>query len=337
MVTKLLPADEAGIAEAAALLRNGQVAAIPTETVYGLAANALDEAAAQKIFEAKGRPGDNPLIVHIASMNTLRKLAADIPPVAIRLAGAFWPGPLTLVLKSTGKVASAVSAGLPTVAIRMPGDERALEVIRRAGIPLAAPSANRSGSPSPTTAAHVMADLAGKIPLVLDGGPAPVGVESTVLSLVEEPLLLRPGFVTREEMEAELGMEIPVSKAVQQPLNEGERPQSPGMMYRHYAPLAKVTLVEGSAEDYKKFLKERAEDGVWALCFTGEAPEGIPAISYGDEGDAASQAAGLFAALRELDERGARTAYAHVPKREGVGLAVYNRLLRAAAFRLVRL
>lgn len=337
MQTKLLPADEAGIEQAAALLRAGQAVAIPTETVYGLAANACDEAAVQRIFAAKGRPQDNPLIAHIASMDMLHELAAEVPPEALRLAEAFWPGPLTLVLKSAGRVAAGVSAGLDTVGIRFPANEAAQSVIRAAGFPLAAPSANRSGSPSPTTAAHVMADLEGRIPLVLDGGPAPVGVESTVLSLVHGPLLLRPGFVTKEELEEELGIPVLLSDALHAPLQEGEQPHSPGMKYIHYAPRARLTLVEASPEAFAAYAKSRAGEGVWAMCFTDENIADMPYITYGDADDAASQAAALFAALRELDEKGAQTVYVRAPGRQGVGLAVYNRLLRAAGFRLVQL
>lgn len=335
--SRVLPADKAGVTEAAALLRAGQPVAIPTETVYGLAANALDQEAVTRIFAAKGRPQDNPLIAHIASVEMLRELAEDIPSEAFRLAEAFWPGPLTLVLRSTGKVAKGVSAGLDTVGVRMPAHAVARAVIEEAGFPLAAPSANLSGSPSPTTAAHVLADLDGRVPLILDGGPAPVGVESTVFSLVHGPLLLRPGFVTREELEEELGMPVPLAHALHAPLAGNARPHSPGMKYRHYAPKAKITLVEADPETFAAYARERAGEGVWALSFEGEAAGGLPALTYGRADDAPSQAAALFAALRALDEKGAQTVYARAPRKDGVGLAVYNRLLRAAGFRLVRL
>ncbi len=340
MDTQLLPANEAGIAAAAALLQRGQVVAIPTETVYGLAANALDEASVGRIFAAKGRPQDNPLIVHIADTGELHRLAAGLPPEAGKLAEAFWPGPLTLVVNSAGAVAGAVSAGLGTIGVRMPAHTAALAVIREAGFPLAAPSANHSGSPSPTTAQHVLADLSGRIPLVLDGGAAPVGVESTVLSLAgEQPLLLRPGFVTCEELQEVLGRPVAVSGAVHAPLAAGERAASPGMKYTHYAPRAALTLVEGRFADYAAFvrLKAGAETGVWALY--PERPDdglSVPSVVYGRAGDSASQAAALFSALRALDDNGAATVYALAPRREGVGLAVYNRLLRAAGFRVVQ-
>lgn len=331
METIVLPVDGKSITQAAALLRQGQVVAIPTETVYGLAANAFDEAAVARIFEAKGRPQDNPLIVHIADLDGLAEVAADIPPAAYRLAEAFWPGPLTIVLPKRQGLAPAVSAGLATVGVRMPAHPAAREVIRAAGVPLAAPSANLSGSPSPTSAAHVLADMAGRIPLILDGGASPVGVESTVLSLCGAPTVLRPGFVTPGELEDVLGQPVRLSAALEAPPAEDLVPESPGMKYQHYAPKARLTIVRGDFAAYKALVEG---ENAFALCFAGEDDAlAVPAIPYGKRDDAASQAAGLFAALRELDAKGAKVAYARAPASGGVGLAVRNRLLRAAGFR----
>ncbi len=349
--TETLPVSPAAVAKAAAILQSGGLVALPTETVYGLAANALDEAAVDGIFRVKGRPQDNPLIAHIADLNDLHSLVKEVPPAAETLAEAFWPGPLTLVLPSSGKAAKNVSAGLGTVAVRVPASAVARDVIRAAGFPLAMPSANRSGSPSPTSAAHVGADFNGKIPLILDDGFSAVGVESTVLSLAGEPTILRPGFVTKEELEETLGQPVALAKAVERPLADGEAPMSPGMKYRHYAPRCALTLLDGTfaafekyVADYAKTQKEAQESSrVFALCFAGEEeqlkrlPGLCGAIAYGWEGDAPSQAAGLFAALRMLDEIGAETAFARMPEKTGVGLAVYNRLLRAAAFKVKQL
>ena len=330
-----MPVSDEAIRLAAALLGQGQVVAIPTETVYGLAANAFDEAAVARIFEAKGRPQDNPLIVHIADMDGLDAVAKDIPPAAHRLAEAFWPGPLTMVLPRQQGLAPAVSAGLATVGVRMPAHQAARDVIRAAGVPLAAPSANLSGSPSPTSAAHVLADMAGRIPLILDGGASPVGVESTVLSLCGAPTVLRPGFVTPGELEGALGQPVRLAAALEAPPAENLVPESPGMKYKHYAPKARLTIVWGDFAAYKAFVEDK---NAFALCFAGEEDAlNVPAIPYGKQDDAASQAAGLFAALRELDAQGAQVAYARAPASGGVGLAVRNRLLRAAGFREIEL
>lgn len=334
--TFVLPVNDASLAEAARLLRAGQVVAMPTETVYGLAADATNAAAVGRIFEAKGRPGDNPLIVHIAAQEELLKVAASVPGDAWELADTFWPGPLTMVLPRGAGLAPAVSAGLSTVGIRLPAHEGARALIKAAGVPLAAPSANRSGRPSPTTAAHVLEDMQGRIPLILDGGPAPVGVESTVLSLDEEPVVLRPGFITAEEISEVLGRPVRYSRTATQPLAGGKQPKSPGVKYQHYAPKAHLTLVQGGLEAFAAYVAEHQDTGVWALCFAGEENAlPVPALSYGRRDDPASQAEALFAALRRLDEEGARTVYVRSPAPQGVGMAVYNRLLRAAAFRVV--
>lgn len=320
---------------AAQVLRGGGLVVFPTETVYGLGANALDGGAAARIFAAKGRPQDNPLIAHIARLEELASLVREIPGRARLLAEHFWPGPLTMVLPKSAAVPDAVSAGLDTVAVRMPSHPVARALISLAGVPVAAPSANRSGSPSPTTAAHCAADLDGRVDVILDGGPCEVGLESTVLSLAGEvPLLLRPGAVTLEQLREVLG-EVAVDEAVTGKAGEDRPASSPGMKYKHYAPRADITLVHGSRGAFRKFLEERAGTGAFALLFDEDAACGLPGVeslSYGSETDFAAQGGLLFARLRELDERGAKTVYAHAPKPEGVGLAVYNRLVRAAAF-----
>lgn len=335
MKTLYLKADEKDSARISAkLLKDGGLVAIPTETVYGLAANALDTEAVKSIFAAKGRPQDNPLIVHISSLEEAERLVEKMDERAYALAERFWPGPLTIIMKKSDIVPDVVTAGLDTVAIRMPSHPFAAELIRLSGVPFAAPSANSSGKPSPTNASHVAQDMDGKIDAIVDGGECEVGVESTVITLATEiPTLLRPGGVTPEELEEVLG-EISISHAVYEKLNEGERVQSPGMKYKHYAPTAQVTIIKGGFENYEKFL-ESQRDEVCAVCFKGEGKNFKNAIEYGIEGDSNTQAHRLFDALREVDEMGCQRAFIRCPETTGVGLAVYNRLLRSAAFRVI--
>ncbi len=339
METLKLCADEPGAVERCAeILKNGGLVAMPTETVYGLAANAFDEAAVRGIFAAKGRPGDNPLIVHICRTQMLYDIAEEVPRSAWKLAAGYWPGPLTMILKKKPAIPDAASGGLPTVAVRFPAHPVARRLIELAGVPLAAPSANLSGRPSPTTFEHCVRDLDGRVDAILDGGPCPVGVESTVITLAEEmPTLLRPGFVTLEELRRTLGR-VEVSRAVLEKLGEGETAASPGMKYRHYAPKAKVTLVKGSRERYAEFVNGRAAEGVFALCFNEDVPMlRVKTVRYGPYDSGEEQARRLFDALRELDDLGAGTVFAHSPAAEGVGLAVYNRLVRSAGFDIVEL
>ncbi len=322
------------IRTAGGILASGGLVAIPTETVYGLAANALDPAAVEKIFAAKGRPHDNPLIVHICDLSQWAPLVRELPPAALRLAEAFWPGPLTIILPRSEKVPAATSAGLDTVSVRFPAHPAAQAVIRAAGTPLAAPSANPSGRPSPTTFAHVRRDLTGRVDALLDGGDCGVGVESTVLTLCEEtPRVLRPGGITVEQLRAVLG-EVAVDPAVCAPLEPGRRVSSPGMKYRHYAPKTPLTLVDASPEDFSEYAN--GQPGQRALCFEEDLPLlRVPALSYGGRYRPAEQAKNLFAALRRLDETGDAPVLAHLPARRGEGLAVYNRLIRAAGFSIV--
>ncbi|MEE0801844.1 MAG: L-threonylcarbamoyladenylate synthase [Gemmiger sp.] len=337
MITKVLPINEESIALAAKLLRQGELVALPTETVYGIAADARNAEAVKKIFEAKGRPQDNPLIVHICGMEMLHGIVAEVPERAKKLAAAFWPGPLTMVMPRGPEVADVTCAGLDTVGVRMPSHPVVQAVIKASGVAFAAPSANLSGKPSPTNAADTFADMDGRLPLILDGGESAVGVESTVVAVTgDKPMILRPGYVTKEQMEAVLGEEVLVNHAILEKLRDGEVARSPGMKYKHYAPKAEVTIVKGSFPAYRSYLEAHAAPGVWALCFDGEESQlPVPCICYGKADDGISEAHRLFTALRELDKHGAKTVYARCPRSDGVSMAVYNRLIRAAAFRVV--
>lgn len=339
MKTQVLPVTKESIALAAKLLQQGDLVALPTETVYGIAADARNGEAVHKIFEAKGRPQDNPLIVHICGMEMLHGIVSEVPERARKLAEAFWPGPLTMVMPRGPEVSEVTCAGLDTVGVRMPSHPVVQAVIRESGVAFAAPSANLSGKPSPTNAQDTLADMDGRLPLILDGGESMVGVESTVVSVTgENPVLLRPGYITKEQMEAVLGEEVQVSPAILEKLKEGEVARSPGMKYKHYAPKAQVTILRGSFDAFCRYVAEHAEEGVWALCFDGEAQKlPVPAIEYGRNHDGVTQAHHLFTALRDLDRHGARIVYARCPEQDGVSMAVYNRLIRAAAFRVVTL
>lgn len=324
---------ERALIEAKRLINDGEVVGIPTETVYGLGANALNEDAVKKIFVAKGRPSDNPLIVHIAKFEDLKPLVKEIPEKVKIMSDAFWPAPLTMIMKKSDKVSDVVSGNLDTVAVRMPKSDYARAIIESCGCPVAAPSANLSGSPSPTNAKYVYDDMNGRIPLIIDGGNCEIGVESTVISFAEDPpRLLRPGGITLEEMTELIG-EIVVDDAVLNKLEEGAVASSPGMKYKHYAPSADITIIKSDFETFKKLCE--CEEDVTALVFDGEEKElSCPAISYGDKNDGYSQSARLFDALRELDEMGAYKVYARCPDTKGMGLAVYNRLIRAAGFKM---
>lgn len=332
--TKLFEYNEDGVREVGSILRNGGIAGIPTETVYGLAANAFDGQAVAKIFKAKGRPQDNPLIVHICDISQLEGVVSEIPDGALKLAEKFWPGPLSIIMPKGENIPDEVSCGLDTVAVRMPSHPAARDIIKAAGVPLAAPSANLSGSPSPTTAKHVIDDMWGRADAILDGGSCDVGVESTVVTLVgEKPRLLRPGGISLEQLEGVLG-EVEVDSAVLSELQENAKAASPGMKYKHYSPKARVIIVKGSFENYRRFVSGKKNCA--ALCFDGEGEKlSIPFIEIGREHDSSAQAHLLFEALRTLDDMGVETAYARCPDTDGVGLAVINRLLRAAAFTVI--
>ena len=335
MLTKRLKADKEGIEQAAKILKKGGIVAIPTETVYGLAASAYDENAVKKVFSAKGRPQDNPLIVHIADIDSLNTIAKDIPDSAYKAAKRFWPGPFTMILKRTEKIPASVSAGLDTVAVRMPSDETAREIIKLS-VPLAAPSANTSGKPSPTKAQYVIDDLDGKIDAVVISGDCEVGVESTVITLVTNPpRLLRPGAVTAEELR-EVFPDIVVDGAVLAEPKKGEKVFSPGMKYKHYAPKTETYLVEGNSEQFVQFVNSK--ENAAAVCFDDEEGKIIlPKLCYGTAVDEATLAHSVFSVLRKADDLGVESIFVHAPSKSGVGLAVYNRLIRAAAFRVIKL
>lgn len=343
MQTQLLPVSPETLARAGELIRSGELVGFPTETVYGLGANAMDADAVRRIFEAKGRPGDNPLIVHISAIDQLEPLIAVEPsPMARALMDAYWPGPMTLIFPKSDLVPMAVTAGLDTVAVRFPAHPAAKALIDAARRPIAAPSANRSGRPSPTTAAHVFEDMDGRIPLILDGGPCDVGLESTVIDVTGvEPRILRPGGVTREMIAGVCGS-AGVDPAVMRPLKEGERPRSPGMKYRHYAPSGELTIVEGGPEAvakaicglYDAALSEGRRPLILALSDHLPAYGERKALSLG--ADASEMAHAVFACLREADDLGADAIFSEAVPEDGVGLAVMNRLGRAAAFRILK-
>ncbi len=338
---KTLVLDKTQIDTAANILKNGGVVGIPTETVYGLAADALNGEAVAKIFKAKGRPMDNPLIVHIADFSDITRfdLVSEIPESAKALAEAFWPGPLTMIMKRTDVVPKEVSAGLDTVAVRFPAHPVAQAVIKAADTPLAAPSANLSGSPSPTTARHVLNDMDGRIDAVLDGGSSEVGVESTVITLAAEvPRVLRPGGITVEMLREVLG-EVEVDDAVLHRLKDGVQAASPGMKYKHYAPKANVILLKGDDKAFISYVNAHAGDEVCALCCDEDLLElSVKTLSLGRRNDYLTQARYLFDCLRRIDENGTvKTVYSRLPSTKGVGLAVYNRLIRAAGFEVIDL
>ncbi len=323
------------IERAAEILISGGIVAVPTETVYGLAASAFSDEAIKKVFSAKGRPQDNPLIVHISDAEMLSEIAADIPKKALELANKFWPGPLTMVLSKNEKICESVSAGLSTVAVRLPDNEITRSLIRVSGLPLAAPSANVSGYPSPVSADHVIHDLSGKIDAVLCAEDCSVGVESTVVSLVSNPpRLLRPGAVTPEQLR-EILPDLVVDDAVLSELKNTEKAASPGMKYKHYSPKTEVVLIEAEGEKFAEFVN-KTENCV-AVCFSEDEGIKIPTIIYGSKADEATLAKNIFNVLRDLDLLHFKTAYIHAPSKKGIGLAVYNRLIRAAAFKVIKI
>ncbi len=336
MKTLKLKDDKSGIEAAARILKNGGVVAIPTETVYGLAANCFDEKAVKKIFTAKGRPQDNPLIVHISDIEMLSVVAREVPEIALKCAEKFWRGPFTMILPKTEKIGEYISPNLDTVAVRMPENEVALEIIRQSGVPLAAPSANTSGSPSPTSAFHVEADLECKIDAIVYSKECSVGVESTVVSFAENPpRLLRPGGITAEQLK-EIIPNIVLDSAVLAEPEKGKQVASPGMKYKHYAPKTESYLVEGGSEAFAKLVNTKKN--ALAVCFDGDLKNiTIPTLCYGDSEDESTLAHSVFSALRQVDQMGAKEIYIHAPSKNGIGLAVYNRLLRASGFKVIKL
>ena len=338
MKTLYLPAGASDTCDVAAnILREGGLVAIPTETVYGLGANGLDEAAVAKIFIAKGRPQDNPLILHVADAIEMERFAHDIPAEAYLLAEKFWPGPLTLILPAKDIVPRSTTGGLTTVGIRCPDNETTREIIRLAGVPVAAPSANTSGKPSTVTAQHVLHDHEGKIDAVVDGGHSRVGVESTIVDLTEKPArLLRPGGITPEQLIAVLG-ELTVDEAVTAEIDPKKVVRAPGMKYLHYAPQAPVVIISGSRQKAADYIRHFYQPGERVMCFEEELElyEGCNPIAYGREEDVATLSAGLFDVLRELDRPDIPRVYARCPVGGGLAFAVQNRLKKAAGFHII--
>ena len=337
MKTQLLKVNEDSIALGAKLIREGELVGFPTETVYGLGANALDAEAVVKIFEAKGRPQDNPLILHVPDAGWLERYCREVPETAYLLAEKFWPGPLTMILPRRPVVPLRTTGGLDTVGVRCPDHPVTREIIRRAGVPVAAPSGNTSGRPSPTSASDMLEDMDGKIDGIVDGGPCRVGVESTIIDLtVSPPRLLRPGGLPLEDLRRILG-EVAVDKAVTQKVTGSEPPRAPGMKYRHYAPHAPVTVVTGDPDRSAAFIQAALQEGEGVICFEEYASlfPGHQVQSLGASTDTAQQAHRVFDALRRFDSTEVSHIYAQCPDDRGLGLAVSNRLKKAAGFHIV--
>lgn len=338
METKYLSKQK--IEQAAQIIKRGGLLGIPTETVYGLGANGLNVEAVNSIFKAKGRPQDNPLILHIPDVGWLDRYCRNIPNSAYDLAGAFWPGPLTMILERREVVPDVVTAGMSSVGVRCPDHVLCRKIIAAADVPVAAPSGNTSGRPSPTTAAHMLEDMDGKIDAILDGGPCTVGVESTIVDLTcQPPQLLRPGGVTLEQLREVLG-EVEINPAVLRKMREGEKPRAPGMKYRHYAPQAPVTVVTGGPDKSARYIASHMGEGDGIICFHEFAPmfrqQGRVVMDIGSAQNKEEQARHIFDALRTFDHYdGIPAIWAQCPDDSGIGLAISNRLNKAAGFHIV--
>ena len=330
--------EEGKLRRAAAYIKDGGLCAFPTETVYGLGADAFNETAVRNIFRAKGRPSDNPLIVHISDFSMVNRIAAEITPAARQVMEAFMPGPITVILKRTPEISDAVTAGLDTVAIRFPSNPQAAALIRLAGTPIAAPSANLSGKPSPTAARHVIEDMNGRVDCILAGGDCSEGVESTVVDMTgERPMILRPGVVTPEQLR-QIIPDVGIDPHVLKEAAPGESPKCPGMKYKHYAPDAMVTVVEGEPEAVRQEIAARLKQcsgKTGVIRFSDATYEADVVLDAGRTNK--EYAANLFSLLRRLDELGVETAFAEFREEDGFGLAVKNRLYKAAAGRVIRL
>ncbi len=348
MKTKIIKIEENDIdydliAEAGCILRQGGLVAFPTETVYGLGGDALNEASSAKIYAAKGRPSDNPLIVHISSMDALAEIVKAVPKEAYLLAEKFWPGPLTMIFEKSECVPFATTGGLNTVAVRMPSHKVARALIEAAGGYVAAPSANRSGRPSPTVAKYVIEDLDGRVEMIIDGGEVNIGLESTIIDLTDEkPVILRPGYITRKMLEELLG-QVEIDKALM-PAGKDTAPKAPGMKYRHYAPKGSLTIVEGKPTQVLHYINEQLQDlkkqgkktGVIATDETVHLYTGDCVKSAGSRQDEKTVAKQLFKILREFDEEEAEVMFAEAFSEEDVGQAIMNRLLKAAGHHVIQ-
>ena len=337
MKTELLKPTKENLILASNLLKKGEVIGVPTETVYGLAGDCSNSNAIKKIFIAKGRPNDNPLIVHISSMKMLNDIVSFVPDDAKKLAKVFWPGPLTIIMPKGEKVCDESCAGLDTVGVRMPANEIARKIIELSNTPFSAPSANISGKPSPTNAKDVYNDMNGKIPLIIDGGECQAGVESTVISLIgDTPTILRPGVITKNDIEKVLQKQVLIAKGVLEELPQNSKVISPGMKYKHYSPNAEVYLIKGNFKSFCKYVKLHIQEGTYAMVFNGEEKKcPLPSLPYGIKNDPSSQAHNLFSTLRKLDECRAKIIFVRCPKTDGVALAVFNRLIRSAGFKII--
>jgi len=352
MYTKVIKIDKDNIDEAAledlkaaaALLQNGELVAFPTETVYGLGGDALREDAAKKIYAAKGRPSDNPLIVHVADIKQVEKIAKDIPDNAKALMERFWPGPLTIVFNKKECVPHGTTGGLNTVAVRMPNHNVARELIRISGVMLAAPSANLSGRPSPTCAEHVYEDMQERIPMIIDGGQVGIGLESTIVDVTDDrAMILRPGYITKEMLEEVIG-EVAVDKAILNPQGSDYKPKAPGMKYRHYAPKADMTLFEGEAKSVIEYInnltaeceKQGKRVGVIASDETIDKYDCKDVLSIGTREDEATIAHNLYYILRQFDEMNVDVIYSECFKDEKLGSAIMNRLKKAAGYKITK-
>lgn len=331
-----------GLYKAAQIIKNGGLVAFPTETVYGLGANGLDENAVPKIYEAKGRPSDNPLILHISEFDEIKKIVKEIPDIAVILADEFWPGPLTMVFKKSDTVPYRTTGGLESVAVRMPSNKIAREFIKMAGVPVAAPSANSSGRPSPTKASHVLEDLESKIDMVIDGGTVDIGLESTIVDVTGEvPVILRPGFITETMLSEAIGR-VQTDEAVKNLSPDKDiKPKAPGMKYRHYAPQGKMTIYKGNPEKVVKVINEeiaKSEGRKTAVLATDETKRYYKAdivISVGSRENCESIAHNLFDALRSFDDMGAEIIFSEGFDESRLGFAIMNRLHKSAGYNIV--
>lgn len=329
--------------QAGKLIAEGELVAFPTETVYGLGGDALDPDASRKIYAAKGRPSDNPLIVHIADFDDMKRVAREVPEQAKKLADAFWPGPLTMIVWKSDAVPEATTGGMQTVAVRMPNHPVALELIRRSGCLIAAPSANTSGRPSPTEAQHVAEDLSGKIAMILDGGPVGIGIESTIIDLTEEkPMILRPGYITPEMLSEVLQEEVVIDPGIIA-ADDTRKPKAPGMKYKHYAPKAEMIIVDGAQDAVIHKINEltaakRAEGKKVAVIATDETKDRYDAqviLSMGKRADEDAIAQHLYKILRECDELDVGEIYSECFQTPRIGQAIMNRLLKAAGHTVI--
>lgn len=348
MQTKLIKIDaddpnKEDMREAAEIIRSGGLVAFPTETVYGLGANALDPEASKRIYAAKGRPSDNPLIVHISRFEELLSIAKEVPPQAKKLADAFWPGPLTMIVWKNEKVPYETTGGMDTVAIRMPNHPVALALIDESGCMIAAPSANTSGKPSPTEAGHVALDLDGKIPMILDGGPVGIGIESTIIDLTEKvPMILRPGYITKEMLEEVLGEEVRIDPGIIA-ADSTKKPKAPGMKYKHYAPKADLVLVEGEQEtvvaEINALVREKQAAGLKVGVVATDETESLYQADYvvtiGARSDEDAIARHLYKILREFDDWNVDAIYSESFSTPRIGQAIMNRLMKAAGHQVI--